>query len=120
MFRAYFPGPFTPKKQVNWQQERFHDITAKLGHFLKQAGFKVPFRSRCRPHQTGHLSATAELGFSFLQDSDVFYIPTSGLSGENLATRSSVSELTCWYSGPSLLEQIGKMSITDLLPECRG
>ncbi|XP_041660710.1 HBS1-like protein isoform X1 [Cheilinus undulatus] len=65
--------------QVNWQQERFQEITSKLGHFLKQAGFK---------------------------DSDVFYIPTSGLSGENLTTRSSVSELTSWFSGPSLLEQI--------------
>lgn len=65
--------------QVNWQQVRFQEITSKLGHFLKQAGFK---------------------------DSDVFYIPTSGLSGENLTTRSSVSELTSWYSGPSLLEQI--------------
>ncbi|XP_056283966.1 HBS1-like protein isoform X1 [Pseudoliparis swirei] len=65
--------------QVNWQQDRFKDITSKLGHFLKQAGFK---------------------------ESDVFYVPTSGLSGENLATRSSVSQLTSWYSGPSLLEQI--------------
>ncbi|KAM8831993.1 HBS1-like protein isoform 1-T1 [Spinachia spinachia] len=65
--------------QVNWQQERFQDITSKLGHFLKQAGFK---------------------------DSDVFYIPTSGLSGENLVTRSSVTQLTSWYSGLSLLEQI--------------
>uniref|UniRef100_A0A1A7WXW2 HBS1-like protein n=1 Tax=Iconisemion striatum TaxID=60296 RepID=A0A1A7WXW2_9TELE len=65
--------------QVNWQQERFQEITSKLGHFLKQAGFK---------------------------ESDVFYIPTSGLSGENLVTRSSASQLTSWYSGPSLLEQI--------------
>uniref|UniRef100_A0A673CMN2 HBS1-like protein n=1 Tax=Sphaeramia orbicularis TaxID=375764 RepID=A0A673CMN2_9TELE len=65
--------------QVNWQQERFQEITSKLGHFLKQAGFK---------------------------ESDVFHIPTSGLSGENLVTRSSVSQLTSWYSGPSLLEQI--------------
>ncbi|CAL1586327.1 unnamed protein product [Knipowitschia caucasica] len=65
--------------QVNWLEERFQDITSKLGHFLKQAGFK---------------------------DSDVFYVPTSGLSGENLTTRSSVSELTAWYSGPSLVEQI--------------
>lgn len=65
--------------QVNWQQERFQEITSKLGHFLKQAGFK---------------------------ESDVFYIPTSGLSGENLATRSQVAQLTSWYSGLSLLEQI--------------
>ncbi|XP_053300691.1 HBS1-like protein isoform X1 [Pleuronectes platessa] len=65
--------------QVNWQQERFQDIISKLGHFLKQAGFK---------------------------ESDVFYVPTSGLSGENLATRSSVFQLTSWYSGFSLMEQI--------------
>ncbi|XP_053743888.1 HBS1-like protein isoform X1 [Synchiropus splendidus] len=65
--------------QVNWQQDRFQDITSKLGHFLKQAGFK---------------------------ESDVYFIPTSGLSGENLTTRSSVSQLTSWFSGPSLLEQI--------------
>ncbi|XP_077442752.1 HBS1-like protein [Stigmatopora argus] len=65
--------------QVDWQQERFQEIITKLGHFLKQAGFK---------------------------DSDVFYIPTSGLSGENLRSRSSLPELTSWYSGLSLLEQI--------------
>ncbi|KAJ8409659.1 hypothetical protein AAFF_G00217180 [Aldrovandia affinis] len=65
--------------QVSWQQERFREILSKLGHFLKQAGFK---------------------------DSDVFYIPTSGLSGENLSTRSKVPELTAWYKGPCLLEQI--------------
>uniref|UniRef100_A0A3Q2SYM5 HBS1-like protein n=1 Tax=Fundulus heteroclitus TaxID=8078 RepID=A0A3Q2SYM5_FUNHE len=65
--------------QVSWQQERFQEISSKLGHFLKQAGFK---------------------------ESDVFFVPTSGLSGENLTARSTVSELTCWYKGPSLLEQI--------------
>ncbi|XP_071018566.1 HBS1-like protein isoform X3 [Oncorhynchus clarkii lewisi] len=65
--------------QVNWQQERFKEIISKLGHFLKQAGFK---------------------------DSDVFYVPTSGLSGENLTTKSSALALTSWYSGPCLLEQI--------------
>ncbi|XP_016085413.1 HBS1-like protein [Sinocyclocheilus grahami] len=65
--------------QVNWQQERFQEIVSKLGHFLKQAGFK---------------------------DSDVFYIPTSGLSGENLTTRCKVADLTAWYTGPCLLEQI--------------
>ncbi|XP_014885221.1 HBS1-like protein isoform X1 [Poecilia latipinna] len=65
--------------QVNWQKERFQEISSKLGHFLKQAGFK---------------------------ESDVFFVPTSGLSGENLTARSTVSELTSWYSGPSLLEQI--------------
>ncbi|XP_037698061.1 HBS1-like protein isoform X1 [Choloepus didactylus] len=65
--------------QVNWQQERFREIIGKLGHFLKQAGFK---------------------------ESDVAFIPTSGLSGENLITRSQSNELTKWYKGLCLLEQI--------------
>ncbi|KAK2825533.1 hypothetical protein Q7C36_019460 [Tachysurus vachellii] len=65
--------------QVNWQQSRFQEITSKLGQFLKQAGFK---------------------------ESDVYYVPTSGLSGENLTTRSTEAALTSWYKGPCLLEQI--------------
>uniref|UniRef100_W5NH94 HBS1-like protein n=1 Tax=Lepisosteus oculatus TaxID=7918 RepID=W5NH94_LEPOC len=65
--------------QVNWQKDRFQEIHAKLSQFLKQAGFK---------------------------DSDVSFIPTSGLSGENLTTRSEVPELTAWYKGSCLLEQI--------------
>ncbi|KAM9444603.1 HBS1-like protein isoform 1-T1 [Clarias gariepinus] len=65
--------------QVNWQQSRFQEITSKLGQFLKQAGFK---------------------------DSDVYYVPTSGLSGQNLTTRSTEAALSAWYKGPSLLEQI--------------
>ncbi|XP_018412450.1 PREDICTED: HBS1-like protein [Nanorana parkeri] len=65
--------------QVNWQQDRFREVTSKLGHFLKQAGFK---------------------------DSDVSYIPTSGLSGENLAKGSQISELTSWYKGLCLTDQI--------------
>ncbi|XP_069743372.1 HBS1-like protein isoform X2 [Narcine bancroftii] len=65
--------------QVNWQPERFTEISNKLGNFLKQAGFK---------------------------DSDVAYVPTAGLNGENLTTRSQVPELRTWYNGPCLLEQI--------------
>ncbi|XP_026521928.1 HBS1-like protein isoform X1 [Notechis scutatus] len=65
--------------QVNWQQERFQEIVNKLGQFLKQAGFK---------------------------ESDVAYIPTSGLGGENLVTKSQASELAKWYTGKCLLEQI--------------
>ncbi|KAK9411602.1 HBS1-like [Crotalus adamanteus] len=65
--------------QVSWQQERFQEIVNKLGQFLKQAGFK---------------------------ESDVAYIPTSGLGGENLVTKSQTSELAKWYTGKCLLEQI--------------
>nr|DBA26683.1 TPA: hypothetical protein GDO54_010912 [Pyxicephalus adspersus] len=66
-------------KEVNWQKDRFQEITSKLGHFLKQAGFK---------------------------DRDVSYIPTSGLSGENLAKGSQISDLISWYKGPCLIDQI--------------
>ncbi|CAN0255060.1 unnamed protein product [Lampetra planeri] len=64
---------------LNWSKERFEEITSKLGQFLKQAGFK---------------------------ESEVTYIPTSGLSGENLAMRSKEEKLTSWYSGPCLLDCI--------------
>ncbi|KAM3855090.1 HBS1-like protein isoform 2-T2 [Vipera latastei] len=40
------------------------------------------------------------------QESDVAYIPTSGLGGENLVTKSQTSELAKWYTGKCLLEQI--------------
>uniref|UniRef100_A0A8I6GLW0 HBS1-like protein n=1 Tax=Rattus norvegicus TaxID=10116 RepID=A0A8I6GLW0_RAT len=40
------------------------------------------------------------------QESDVAFIPTSGLSGENLTSRSQSSDLTKWYKGLCLLEQI--------------
>ncbi|XP_039594981.1 HBS1-like protein isoform X2 [Polypterus senegalus] len=65
--------------QVNWQQDRFQEISTKLGQFLKQAGFK---------------------------ESDVSYVPTSGLSGENLTSKSKEPELLKWYKGSCLLEQI--------------
>lgn len=42
---------------VNWSKERFDEIVNKLRVFLRQAGFK---------------------------ESDVTYIPCSGMSGENL------------------------------------
>lgn len=65
----------------NWSQERFNEIMSKLRVFLKQAGFK---------------------------DSDVFFIPCSGLTGENLVKPASESELVKWYNGPTLCDIIGK------------
>jgi elongation factor 1 alpha-like protein len=66
----------------NWSQERFDEIMTKLKIFLKQAGFK---------------------------DSDVHYIPCSGLTGENLAKPPTDSELTRWYKGPTLCDIVGKL-----------
>uniref|UniRef100_UPI00358FF03A HBS1-like protein isoform X2 n=1 Tax=Myxine glutinosa TaxID=7769 RepID=UPI00358FF03A len=64
---------------VDWSQDRFDSVATKIGQFLKQAGFK---------------------------ESEVAYIPTSGLSGENLVTSSTDGRLTAWYNGSCLLEQI--------------
>lgn len=66
---------------VGWSQDRFQEITSKLSAFLRQAGFK---------------------------ESDVTYVPCSGLTGENMVSKPTSSELLSWYSGPCLLEVIGK------------
>lgn len=66
---------------VNWSQERFMEIKTSLRHFLKTVGFK---------------------------DADVIYVPCSGLSGENLVKPSMVEALNSWYTGPTLLQAIGK------------
>ena len=64
---------------VKWSQERYAEIESKLRVFLKKTGFK---------------------------DSDVRFVPCSGLTGENLAAKSVNSELTKWYSGESLIQLI--------------
>lgn len=66
----------------NWSQERFDEIVAKLKVFLKQAGFK---------------------------DSDVGYIPCSGLTGENLVKPAAEGGLVKWYKGPTLLAVVGEL-----------
>lgn len=66
---------------VDWSEERFKEIETKLGSFLKQVGFR---------------------------ESDVIYVPCSGLAGENLVKKPTQKLLTNWYKGPTLLEVIGK------------
>lgn len=69
---------------VQWSQERFNEISTKLGSFLKQAGFK---------------------------DSDVSYVPCSGLTGQNLVQKPTEEGLTSWYKGSTLLEVIGRENL---------
>ncbi|CAH0600277.1 unnamed protein product [Chrysodeixis includens] len=71
---------------TNWSQERFNEITKKLKFFLKQAGFK---------------------------DSDVTYVPCSGLTGENLVKPPMEAELLKWYKGPCLLEVVDKFNVPE-------
>ena len=67
---------------VEWSKTRFDEISIKLKTFLKQAGFK---------------------------DSDVSYIPCSGLTGENLVKPATSTELIKWYDGPTLIQIIGNL-----------
>ncbi|XP_013196155.2 protein HBS1 [Amyelois transitella] len=71
---------------TNWSQDRFNEIIKKLKLFLKQAGFK---------------------------DSDVTYVPCSGLTGENLVKAPAEPELLKWYNGPCLLEVIDNFNVPD-------
>ncbi|XP_058823251.1 protein HBS1-like [Topomyia yanbarensis] len=64
---------------VNWSKDRFDEIVGKLKIFLKQAGFK---------------------------DTDVMYVPCSGLTGQNLVKDPTDPELLKWYKGPTLLKVI--------------
>ncbi len=68
---------------VNWSQERFMEITGRLGTFLKQAGFK---------------------------EQDIFYVPVSGLTGQNLTSLPTEDKLKSWYTGPTLLQCIGNVN----------
>lgn len=64
---------------VGWSEARYNHVVGKLKHFLKQAGFK---------------------------DSDVVYVPCSGLTGENLTKCCNEPLLRNWYNGPTLLDRI--------------
>ncbi|CAG9816269.1 unnamed protein product [Phaedon cochleariae] len=66
---------------VAWSQERFNEIVAKLKAFLKQVGFK---------------------------DTDVTFVPCSGLTGQNLVSKPTETELISWYDGSCLLDVIDK------------
>lgn len=71
---------------VNWSEDRFNEILGKLKTFLKQAGYK---------------------------ESDVTYIPCSGLTGENLTKPAAEPQLINWYKGPYLLEVIENFKIPE-------
>ncbi|KAF2369058.1 Translation elongation factor EFTu/EF1A C-terminal [Trinorchestia longiramus] len=67
---------------VQWSKERFDEICSSLTSFFKTVGFK---------------------------NSDVIYVPCSGLSGENLVKPPTEPELKAWYSGPTILTAIDEM-----------
>jgi len=70
---------------VDWSKDRYDEIVQKLRTFLRQAGFK---------------------------DSDVSFVPCSGLMGDNLVSTPPANHpLMVWYSGPALAAQIGNLPV---------
>ncbi|XP_046858247.1 HBS1-like protein [Xenia sp. Carnegie-2017] len=71
---------------VGWSQERYNTIITKLKKFLKQVGFK---------------------------ESDVNYVPCSGLTGENLVKPAQEKSLISWYKGPSIIQGIDSFNVPE-------
>ena len=68
---------------VKWSQSRFEEIKTRLTTFLvRQAGFR---------------------------ESDIRFVPCSGLIGENLTQTAKDPLLLNWYKGPTLLQAIGNL-----------
>nr|XP_023020362.1 HBS1-like protein isoform X1 [Leptinotarsa decemlineata] len=71
---------------VSWSQDRFNEIVKKLTTFLRLVGFK---------------------------ESDVTFVPCSGLTGENLITKPTEIKLSEWYNGPCLMDVIDNFRTLD-------
>lgn len=71
---------------VRWSQDRYNQIKKDLSVFLKQCGYNI--------------------------EKHVYWIPISGLKGENLASKVD-SHVCPWYDGPTLLEILDKIETPD-------
>ena len=71
-----------------WSKERYDQIVKDLAPFLKATGYK---------------------------DEDITYLPISGLTSDNIATK--VDPKVCnWYTGPTLLEVIDTVQLMPRFP----
>ena len=91
--------------QMDWSESRFNDIQQKLKAFLKQAGFKV--LQRTSYVTVKFLSTFTSILMLHFQESDISYVPCSGMTGENLVQPLAATTNTKWYKGPTLLDRIG-------------
>jgi len=66
-----------------WSQDRYNDIVSQMIPYLKSVGYK---------------------------EKDVWAIPVSGLTGENIMARKE-GALEAWYKGPVLLDLIDQFSL---------
>ncbi|KAG0061290.1 translation termination factor GTPase eRF3 [Linnemannia elongata] len=71
---------------VNWSKERYDECVEKLSPFLKSNRYNLK--------------------------TDVMFMPVSGYTGANI--KKSMDPKVCdWYSGPSLLDYLDSITITD-------
>jgi peptide chain release factor subunit 3 len=70
---------------VQWSQERYDECVGKIAPFLKQVGY---------------------------QKQDLEILPISGFTGANMKDRVT-ADVCPWFSGPSLLELLDNIQITD-------
>jgi peptide chain release factor subunit 3 len=68
---------------VSWKKQRWDDIRSSLTPFLNGCGYT---------------------------ENDLFWVPISGLTGQNIVEPVS-SSICNWYTGPTLLEILDKMPI---------
>jgi elongation factor 1 alpha-like protein len=66
---------------VSWSQDRFDEISQQVSAFLSSAGFLLK---------------------------NIAFIPCSGLHGDNIVRKSTQAELTAWYKGSTLVEELDK------------
>ena len=67
---------------VGWSETRWKEIQTNLLPFLNKSGYK---------------------------DSDVFFVPISGLTGDNIL--NPVGEKCSWYKGPTLMEILDNLPV---------
>ena len=74
---------------MSWKQQRWEQIKTTLGPFLEQCGYT---------------------------DNDLFWVPISGLTGQNIV--EPVDSSVCnWYQGPTLLDILDNMPVIDRLAD---
>ena len=72
---------------MDWSKDRFDFIRETLGSFLQHhAGF----------HRN-----------------NIYYVPCSGLSGENVMKKDADLLQFSWYEGPTLVDQLDKLVVPD-------
>lgn len=69
---------------VNWSKARWDEIRAGLTPFMLKTGYK---------------------------ESDIFWVPISGLTGTNLVNQENMAKLAPWYDGPCFLDVVDKLPV---------